>query len=72
MLRLVSVVFVVGTLWTVLYTGGGVDCQQRIVGGYSIPAGRWPMVVALMSNDEAFCVGMIIRKRVVLTAAHCL
>ncbi len=42
-----------------------------IIGGTTVPLGRWPDVVAVLSRD-AECTGTLIAPDVVLTAGHCI
>lgn len=42
-----------------------------VVGGSSVPHGKWPDVVAVLGRDAA-CTGTLIAPDVVLTAGHCI
>ncbi len=45
--------------------------MARVVGGQRVPKGAYPSCVAVGSNTQWFCTGVLIHKKVVLTAAHC-
>ncbi|XP_018048697.1 PREDICTED: chymotrypsin-2-like [Atta colombica] len=54
----------------IYHTAYGVDTQ--IVGGTNASAEQYPYQVSLKQNGNHFCGGVIIHKKFVITAAHCL
>lgn len=45
--------------------------ESDVVGGSTVPRGRWPDVVAVIGRD-GFCTGTLVAQDVVLTAGHCI
>ena len=45
--------------------------EESIVGGSTVPRGRWPDVVAVIGRDGV-CSGTLVAQDVVLTAGHCI
>lgn len=45
--------------------------ESEILGGANAPAGKWPDVVAVRTNNSWYCSGTLIAPTVVLTAGHC-
>jgi secreted trypsin-like serine protease len=45
--------------------------SQAIVGGTNVPAGAYPFMASVQSNNSHFCGGSVISSTWVLTAAHC-
>ena len=45
--------------------------EPRIIGGTTVPDGKYPFVVALSTSGFTFCGGSVIASTWVMTAAHC-
>lgn len=45
--------------------------ESPVIGGTSVPAGKWPDAVAVLWSGQQECTGTLIAPNVVLTAGHC-
>lgn len=68
------------TVFLIVLLHGSVDSDQRIYGGYKIDVTQAPYMVAIVilverhvngSNKVHECGGSILRRNLILTAAHC-